>query len=125
MEKKERQLLFSVTATDCDWSYTKGSGPGGQKKNKTSSAVHCVHRDSKAHGYCEATRSQTENKRRAFIRMTETESFKQWHRLECLRRNGQMKQIDQIVEEAMRPQNIKIETKKDGKWVETKVEDLL
>ena len=49
--KKEstRQLLFSVTANDCDWSYTRGTGNGGQKKNKTNSAVHCKHRASGAH----------------------------------------------------------------------------
>lgn len=75
MEKK-KELLFSVTAADCDWSYTKGTGSGGQKKNKTSSAVHCTHRASRAHGYSEASRSQLDNKREAFVKMCNTKEFK-------------------------------------------------
>lgn len=31
---KQRNPLFSVTAQDCDWSYTRGTGAGGQKKIK-------------------------------------------------------------------------------------------
>ena len=76
-----KELLFSVTASDCDWSYTKGTGAGGQKRNKTSSAVHCTHRLSGAHGYSEASRSQLDNKRDAFVKMVQTEEFKQWHPL--------------------------------------------
>nr|WP_298657373.1 peptide chain release factor-like protein [uncultured Flavobacterium sp.] len=66
--KKEKELLFSVTKEDCDWSYTKGTGSGGQKRNKTSSAVHCTHRESGAKGYSEASRSQLDNKRDAFLK---------------------------------------------------------
>ena len=29
---QDKKLLFSITAKDCEWSYTKGSGNGGQKK---------------------------------------------------------------------------------------------
>ena len=58
--------LFSVTAQDCEWSYTRGTGAGGQKRNKTSSAVHCTHRASGAHGYSESSRSQLDNRRDAF-----------------------------------------------------------
>lgn len=53
MSENKKQLLFSVTAKDCEWSYTRGTGAGGQKKNKTSSAVHCSHKQSKAHGYAD------------------------------------------------------------------------
>ena len=63
-----KKLLFSVTANDCEWSYTKGSGAGGQKRNKTSSAVHCKHIASGATGYSENTRSQRQNKESAFKR---------------------------------------------------------
>ena len=31
-----KEKLFTVTANDCTWTYYRGSGPGGQKKNKTS-----------------------------------------------------------------------------------------
>ena len=111
-----KEILFSVTAADCDWSYTKGTGAGGQKRNKTSSAVHCHHRPSGAHGYSEASRSQLDNKRDAFIKMAATKEFKTWHHLETLRRNGRMQEIDAYVEKEMR--RIKVEVKQDGLWVE-------
>jgi protein subunit release factor B len=111
-----KNLLFSVTAADCEWSYTRGTGNGGQKKNKTNSAVHCMHRPSGAHGYSEASRSQADNKRDAFIKMSETKEFKTWHRIETMKRTGQMAAIDLEVEKQMN--QIKIECKKDGKWVD-------
>lgn len=113
-----KQLLFSVTASDCVWSYTKGTGAGGQKRNKTSSAVHCTHKASGAAGYSEASRSQHENKRDAFLKMIETDKFKKWHKIECMRRNGVLEDIERKVEELMRPHNLKVEMKQEGKWVE-------
>ncbi len=115
-------ILFSVTAADCDWSYTKGTGAGGQKRNKTSSAVHCRHRASGAHGYSEASRSQHDNKRDAFIKMAQTARFKEWHRLETMRRNGEMALIESAVQKSLA--FVKTETKVDGKWTETPVEQL-
>ena len=91
--KSNRSLLFSVTANDCEWSYTRGSGNGGQKKNKTSSAVHCMHRPSGAHGYSESSRSQGDNRRDAFQKMTESSEFQKWLNIETMRRNGEMTQI--------------------------------
>jgi len=112
---EKKQVLFSVTVKDCDWSYTKGSGSGGQKKNKTSSAVHCTHKLSGAHGYSEATRSQLTNKQDAFVKMANTEEFKKWHRMEYLRRSGEMALIDAAVEKSLK--QIRVDAKVNGKWV--------
>lgn len=84
----DKKPLFTVTARDCEWSYTKGSGNGGQKKNKTSSAVHCMHRPSGAHGYSEASRSQADNKQEAFQKMYESVEFQRWLNLEFMKRSG-------------------------------------
>lgn len=113
---KEKQILFSVTKDDCEWSYTKGTGAGGQKRNKTSSAVHCFHRPSGAHGYSEESRSQLDNKRTAFLKMAESSEFKKWHKIETMRRNGQMLEVDQTVAREMK--NVKVEIKQEGKWTE-------
>lgn len=67
-----KEVLFSVTANDCDWEYMRGTGPGGQKRNKTESKVRCVHRDSGAVGESDETRSQHDNKRKAFVKMAST-----------------------------------------------------
>jgi len=118
MTEKKKELLFSVTAKDCDWSYTKGTGAGGQKRNKTSSAVHCHHRPSGGYGYSEASRSQADNKRDAFVKMANTKEFQSWNRMEAMRRMGVLADIDRKVEESMR--HIKIEIRVDGKWTEVK-----
>ena len=121
--KNERQLLFSVTKEDCDWSYTRGTGNGGQKKNKTNSAVHCRHKPSGAKGYSEASRSQLDNRRDAFVKMINTEEFKKWHKLETLRRTGMMDQIDRKVAEELT--KIKLEIRIDGRWTEVKESQLV
>ena len=121
--KMSKEILFSVTANDCEWSYTKGTGSGGQKKNKTSSAVHCMHRPSGAHGYSEASRSQLDNKREAFVKMANSKEFKEWHKMETMRRNGQMAVIDAIVEREIK--KIKIEVHDEqGRWTQVKESEL-
>jgi protein subunit release factor B len=119
----EKKLLFSVTARDCDWSYTKGTGAGGQKRNKTSSAVHCTHRASRAHGYSEASRSQSENKRDAFVKMTETKEFKTWHRMEVMRQTGKLDELEREVQRELR--KVKLEVRIDGKWTQVSESQLV
>lgn len=121
---KEKELLFSVTAKDCEWSYTKGTGAGGQKRNKTSSAVHCMHRPSGARGYSEASRSQADNKRDAFVKMANTVEFRRWNQLEAMKKMGQLEELERKLEEDMKPWNLKYETKVDGVWTETAPEDM-
>ena len=117
MSKKE--LVFSVTANDCEWSYTRGTGKGGQKKNKTSSAVHCMHRPSGAHGYSEASRNQRENKEDAFRKMAATKEFQNWLRLETARRTGKLMEIEEAVEREMRRVSVEVKDEQ-GRW--TKVD---
>jgi len=118
-DTKQKQLLFSVTKNDCEWSYTKGTGAGGQKRNKTSSAVHCHHRPSGAHGYSEASRSQADNKRDAFVKMANTKEFQVWNKMEAMRRLGVLSDIDSKVEREMLL-NTKLEVRIDGRWMEIK-----
>jgi protein subunit release factor B len=117
-----KEILFSVTANDCEWSYTRGTGSGGQKKNKTSSAVHCIHHPSGAHGYAEDDRSQATNRKTAFQRMANSKEFQSWHKMEILRRSGKMAQIDAEVERELK--KVKIEVRQDGKWTEVSENEL-
>ena len=109
-----KELLFTVTSSDCDWEYIKGSGKGGQAVNKTNNAVRCKHRNSGAVGYSHDTRSQDQNKKIAFRRMFESKEFQSWHKLECMRRLGQLKEIEEKVDREMK--NIKIEKFVNNKW---------
>ena len=111
-----KEVLFSVTAADCDWEYMRGPGPGGQKRNKTESKVRCTHRASGAVGESDETRSQHDNKRKAFVKMAEHAKFKSWHKMECARRMGKLKELEEQVDREMRI-NVKTEGRVDGRWV--------
>lgn len=112
-----KEILFTVTANDCDWSYTRGTGPGGQKRNKTSSKVRCTHRASGAVGESDETRSQHDNKRLAFRKMAETKEFKSWHKIETARKLGQEIDLNETVDTMMKDVNLRVEGRVDGKWV--------
>jgi protein subunit release factor B len=112
-----RRALLSVTKDDCRWDYDRGTGAGGQKRNKTSSRVRCTHLPSGAVGISDDTRSQHQNKPIAFRRMAESATFTRWLRLECLRRSGELAVIEDRVEAAMR-QPIRVEERIDGRWVQ-------
>ena len=118
----DKKPLFTVTARDCEWSYTKGSGNGGQKKNKTSSAVHCMHRPSGAHGYSEASRSQADNKQEAFQKMSNLPEFQRWLNLEFMKRSGEMAEVERYVQRELT--KVKTEIKIDGVWTEVNVSQL-
>jgi hypothetical protein len=78
---KKKTKMFSVTAADCRWDVFRGSGDGGQKKQKTSSGVRCVHEPSGAEGKATDNRHQNVNRRTAFERMCKTPEFQSWVRL--------------------------------------------
>jgi protein subunit release factor B len=71
-----REKILSVTLKDCDVQTKRGSGKGGQNRNKRDTAVRIVHRASGAVGESQDERSQLQNKRRAFRRMVESDRFK-------------------------------------------------
>lgn len=104
--KDMREKLFSVTAKDCRWDYYRGSGKGGQKRNKTSNAVRCTHVDSGAVGSAEDGRSQRQNKELAFKRMVESKKFKTWHKVETARRTGELRSIEEKIDRELRDTNI-------------------
>lgn len=112
-----KEILFSVTAADCDWEYMRGTGPGGQKRNKTESKVRCTHRDSGAVGESDETRSQHDNRRKAFVKMAQTPQFRAWHKMETARRMGQLADLNEAVDRTMKECNLRIEGKRDGRWV--------
>lgn len=118
----EKRPLFSITAKDCEWSYARGSGNGGQARNKSNNAVHCVHRPSGAHGYSEASRSQADNKQDAFQKMADSDKFKKWLHIEFMKRSGEMDEVDRYVEKELT--KVKTEIKIDGKWAEVSVDQL-
>ena len=122
--EKKKELLFSVTKNDLEWEYFRGSGKGGQKRNKTSNAVRCTHRPSGAVGRAEDSRSQLGNKKLAFRRMAESKEFQKWVQIECARVLGWIDELEKKIDKEIKT-NIKTEIKdEDGKWKKVSIEEL-
>jgi protein subunit release factor B len=109
MSIRKRELLFSVKKSDLVFEYFRCGGKGGQKQNKTSSGARCKHPPSGSVGESREERSQSQNKKIAFRRMTETREFKTWIKLKCSEIYGIKDQIDRDVKIAMHNRNLKIE----------------
>ena len=114
--------LFSVTSRDCRWDYFRGSGAGGQNRNKRDTAVRCTHIPSGAVGKAEDERNQLQNKKLAFKRMGSSDKFKAWVRIEASRISGTLAEIERQVEYEMK-HNTRTEVKEDGKWIVVELED--
>jgi len=114
---------ITVTIKDCRVECTKGTGAGGQKRNKTSSAVRITHEPSGAVGYSEASRSQAQNKQDAFGKMARSPEMQAWLRLEMARREGTLLQAEEAAERQMSPRFLRVEGKADGRWVELPAEE--
>ena len=111
-----KELLFSLSKDAGDFIVQpfKGSGKGGQKRNKTMSACRITHPASGAVSECQEERSFFQNRSKAFKRLLNKPEFVEWHKKECAKRMGHLAAIDDEVNREMK--NIKIEVFKDGKW---------
>jgi hypothetical protein len=103
-----REFLFSLTKKDFVVTPFRGSGPGGQKENKTSSAIRIAHKESGAVAESQEQRYQQQNKKIAFERLVKHPKFKLWiNRRYWEITNG--KTIEQKVDEMMDEKNLKVE----------------
>jgi len=116
-----RELLFSVTKKDFRVDTFRAGGKGGQNQNKRDTGVRITHLESGAVGEARDSRSQGENKKKAFRRLLETKEWKTWYRITKAKYLGQMIEVEERVENLMFPENIKIEVKENGKWVTTQL----
>jgi protein subunit release factor B len=60
---------LGVPVSDVEERFIRGGGPGGQKINKTSSTVWLRHRPSGIEVRCQAERSQSANRERAWLEL--------------------------------------------------------
>lgn len=110
--KHKGTLILSITAKDCDWQYFRVGGNGGQHRDKTSSGVRVVHRESGATGQATEDRKQSKNRQVAFKRMTDTLAFKKWLAQKLL--DGPTP--EERVERDMEPHNLLVEGRENGTW---------
>ena len=117
---KKRRLLFSVTRKDFDIQTFRAGGKGGQNQNKLETGVRIVHRESGAVGESRTHRTQGRNKREAFARLVTSEKFRTWQKkktAEMLQDEHELRErVNRQVEVMMKPANLKVEVKRDGRW---------
>lgn len=109
----DKKLVLSVTLNECEVQTFRSGGPGGQNQNKRDTGVRIIHKASGARGESREQRSQLQNKRSAFIRMTETPKFKTWLKIQL----GHVEMAEVNVDRDMWPVNIKTEVFENGAWV--------
>ena len=112
----KKELLFSLTKKDFTVQTFRGSGPGGQHRNTTDSAVRIIHKASGAKGESKTEKSQHTNKKLAFQRLFKTAKWEVWLN-RTVHEITSGKTLEQRVEETVIPKNLKIEVKNEnGKW---------
>lgn len=114
-----KEKLFTISKSNGDFIVQpfKGSGKGGQKRNKTMSACRIIHPESNTVSECQEERSFEQNKKKAFLRLIEKESFKRWMKLETGRKLGVLADIEQEVDKTMVTNNLQVEYFDGEKWV--------
>lgn len=111
-----KELLFTLTKKDFKIQTFQSGGPGGQNQNRINSGVRIIHRESGAIGESRTDRSQHRNKRLALERLVKSGKFKIWQTRKVFE-IASGKTIEQRVDEAMVPKNLKIEGRDEsGKW---------
>lgn len=112
-EKPKGEKIFSVTLDDCDVQTFSAGGPGGQHQNTSNTGVRIKHRASGATGESREHRSQLQNKKAAFKRMTEDKRFGVFLN-RVLYTAG--KSPEERVKEDMKPWNLRVEAFTDNEW---------
>lgn len=117
-ETDTRERVTILSQKDLEISYFCGSGAGGQARNKVASGVQMRHLESGAIGRASDSRSQWENKRKAFDRLVKDPRMKFWitkrvHEIQA----GES--IEKEVERTTAPEYLKHEVKNEnGQWIE-------
>ena len=112
-----KEKLFSITRKDLKIDYFSGTGAGGQHRNKHQNCVRIQHPASGAIATGQSSKSRKDNIREAMQGLIEQPKFKAWF-AGAVHQAKTGKSIEERVDEIMAPQNLKVEYKIDGTWVE-------
>jgi len=111
----KKELLFSITKKDFRIEYFSGTGKGGQHRNKHQNCVRLHHNDSGAIATGQSNKERRANIKEAFKNLVNHPKFRVWHNKK-VHEALTGKRLEDIVKEMMRPENIKVEIKENGKW---------
>lgn len=113
----KKELLFSITKKDLIVQTFQSGGKGGQHQNKTDSGVRIIHKASGAVGESRTEKSQMQNKKLAFKRLSTNPKFKQWLN-NAVHEVCSGKTLDERVDELLKEKNLLVEIRdENNKWV--------
>lgn len=114
-----RKKLFTITTADLREERYRGSGAGGQNRNKRDTGVRFTHEPSGAVGESEAQRSQLQNRQEAFRKMATSPRFIMWAKAQGQARIEGHASLDRKVDEMMAEENLDVELGVDCRGRET------
>ena len=117
MSGKQKELLFSVTKKDFSITWFSGTGAGGQYRNKHQNCCRIIHNESGAMGTGQSQRDRVANQKEAFMNCVNSVEFRIWLNKKIFDMDYS-ETIDELVDKAMKPKNIKVEVFKNGEWEE-------
>jgi peptide chain release factor 1 len=113
-----KTLIFSLTKKDFDLTWFSGSGAGGQHRNKHQNCCRIRHPETGIIVTGQSQLDQQSNLREALDGLKRNKRFLAWCQVKCYEIE-QGKTIEQIVDEWMKEENLKIEYKVDGQWTDS------
>lgn len=116
------KILFSVTKKDFEIQTFCTGGNGGQHRNAKQNGVRIIHRASGARAEHRDGRDQDKNRAEAFRKLVDTPEWRRWHSATVAHMLGHVARAEEQVETAMAPENLHVEVKVDGRWVDEKGE---
>ena len=114
--ERGRELVFSVTKKDLEIAYFSGTGKGGQHRNKHQNCVRLSHPDSGVSTTGQSFRERAANIKEALNNLASHPKFKVWS-TQKFYEVVEGKSVEKKVEDMLDEKNLKIEVKKEGKWV--------
>lgn len=109
---------FRLTKKDFELTWFSGTGGGGQHRNKHQNCARLKHTETGIICTGQSNRDRPSNLKEAMLGLKNNHRFKHWCELK-LREIETGMTIEERVEKELQ-NNVKVQIRKDGKWVEEK-----